>query len=73
VGPEFPRTNLFKVFMFLTWCSNLVEFQNSCDFVVGLALVGKDIVFRFIIEYSSLSDFWPLVNTLTFYMRIFER
>ncbi len=27
---------------------------------VGLALVGKDIVFRFIIEYSS------------FYMRIFE-
>jgi hypothetical protein len=24
---------------------------------VGLALVGKDIVFRFIIEYSSLMDF----------------
>jgi hypothetical protein len=26
---------------------------------VGLALVGKDIVFRFIIEYSSLMDFGP--------------
>jgi hypothetical protein len=26
---------------------------------VGLALVGKDIVLRFIIEYSSLRDFGP--------------
>jgi len=26
---------------------------------VGLALIGKDIVFRFIIEYSSLRDFGP--------------
>jgi hypothetical protein len=26
---------------------------------VGLALVGKDIVFRFIIEYGSLRDFAP--------------
>jgi len=26
---------------------------------IGLALVGKDIVFRFIIEYSSLRDFGP--------------
>jgi hypothetical protein len=29
---------------------------------VGLAYQGKDIVFRFIIEYSSLRDFWPLGN-----------
>ncbi len=30
------------------------------NFIVGLALVGKDIVvFRFIIEYSSLRDFGP--------------
>jgi hypothetical protein len=28
---------------------------------IALALVGKDIVFRFIIEYSSLSDFGPKV------------
>jgi hypothetical protein len=28
---------------------------------IGLALVGKDIVFRFIIEYSSLMDFGPKV------------
>ncbi len=29
--------------------------------VFGLALVGKDIVFRFILEYSSLTDFGPYV------------
>ncbi len=46
---------------------------------------GKDIVFRFIIEYSSLRDFGPWVipfsffgilfcyNLVYFYMRIFER
>jgi hypothetical protein len=28
---------------------------------VGLAYQGKDIVFRFIIEYSSLRDFGPQV------------
>jgi hypothetical protein len=28
-------------------------------FVVGLAYQGKDIVFRFIIEYNSLKDFGP--------------
>jgi hypothetical protein len=28
---------------------------------VGLAYQGKDIVFRFIIEYSSLMDFGPEV------------
>jgi hypothetical protein len=28
-------------------------------FFVGLAYQGKDIVFRFIIEYSSLRDFGP--------------
>jgi hypothetical protein len=58
-GTWIPRTDLFKDFMFLTWCLNLVEFQNSCDFVVGLAYQGKDIVFRFIIEYSSLRYFDP--------------
>jgi hypothetical protein len=44
---------------------------------VGLAVQGKDIVFRFIIEYnSSLRDFYrPLGNNnrSIFYMRIFER
>jgi hypothetical protein len=28
---------------------------------IGLAYQGKDIVFRFIIEYSSLRDFGPCV------------
>jgi hypothetical protein len=58
-------------------------FQNTIVFAswryiihpfVGLAYQGKDIVFRFIIEYSSLRDFWPLGNNrLIFYMKIFER
>ncbi len=30
------------------------------QFFIGLAYQEKDIVFRFIIEYSSLMDFWPL-------------
>jgi hypothetical protein len=30
--------------------------------VFGFALVGKEIVLRFIIEYSSLRDCWPLGN-----------
>jgi hypothetical protein len=29
------------------------------QFFVGLPYQGKDIVFRFIIEYSSLRDFGP--------------
>ncbi len=37
-------------------------FANStAQLFVGLAYQGKDIVFRFIIEYSSLRDFGPLV------------
>jgi hypothetical protein len=31
----------------------------SSPHFVGLAYQGKDIVFRFIIEYSSLRDFGP--------------
>jgi hypothetical protein len=42
--------------------------QTSAYQFVGLAYLGKDIVFRFIIEYSSLMDFGPVY----FYMRIFE-
>ncbi len=32
------------------------------NFFVGLDYQGKDIVFRFIIEYSRLRDFGPLGN-----------
>jgi hypothetical protein len=38
--------------------------QASCTLIVhfvGLAYQGKDIVFRFIIEYSSFKDFGPQV------------
>jgi hypothetical protein len=34
---------------------------------VGLVYQGKDIVFRFIIEYSSLMDFGPYVIGLFLY------
>jgi hypothetical protein len=34
---------------------------------IGFAFVGKDIVFRFIIEYSSLMDFGPYVISLFLY------
>jgi hypothetical protein len=44
--------------------------------IVGLAYHGKDIVFRFIIEYSSLTDFYRSLGNnnrfIYFYMRIFE-
>jgi hypothetical protein len=39
---------------------------------VGLAYQGKDIMFGFIIEYSSLMDFGPYVIGL-FYRRTFAR
>jgi len=35
---------------------------------VGLAYQGKDIVFRFIIEYSSLRDFGPLGNNRSIFI-----
>jgi hypothetical protein len=34
---------------------------------VGLAYQGKDIMFRFIIEYSSLRDFGPQVVVALFW------
>ncbi len=42
--------------VFIMFVSNRKKLQG---FFVGLALVGKDIVFRFIIEYSNLRDFDP--------------
>jgi hypothetical protein len=50
------RKNWAKI-LFLGWgswqCGDIVFFFKF----VGLAYQGKDIVFRFIIEYSSLRDF----------------
>jgi hypothetical protein len=37
------------------------------EIFVGLAYQGKDIVFRFITEYSSLKDFGPYLIGLFFY------
>jgi hypothetical protein len=40
-------------------CQNLVLWEPFDIAFVGLAYQGKDIVFRFIIEYGSLKDFGP--------------
>jgi hypothetical protein len=37
----------------------LLFFKNRHGYFFGFAYQGKDIVFRFIIEYSSLRDFGP--------------
>jgi hypothetical protein len=37
----------------------LIKEENKIMCFFGLAYQGKDIVFRFIIEYSSLRDFGP--------------
>jgi hypothetical protein len=42
------------------WFVCVCVFGYACRFV-GLAYQGKDIMFRFIIEYSSLMDFGPKV------------
>jgi hypothetical protein len=54
--------------------------KNCCQMALSQVLNEdainhtKDIVFRFIIEYSSLRDFGPLGNrSIYFYMRSFER
>ncbi len=44
-------------------------YKQKERFVVGLALVGKNIiVFRFIIEYSKLKGFWPLDNNRSIFI-----
>ncbi len=51
----------YKIFINLNSFHKPSTWHTKLIFVVGLALVGKDIVFRFIIEYSSLRDFGPFV------------
>jgi len=43
------------------------QFSLSRISFIGIAYLGKDIVFRFIKEYSSLSDFGPYVIGLILY------
>jgi hypothetical protein len=40
---------------------------SSSIIFIGLAYQGKDIVFRFITEYSSLRDFGPYIIDLFLY------
>jgi len=43
-------------------CMSWVGLALITTLFVGFAYPGKDVVFRFIIEYSSLMDFGPLGN-----------
>jgi uncharacterized membrane protein YcfT len=47
------------LFFFLWLHFFYIQFLLSFARLVGLAYQGKDIVFRFNIEYSSLRDFGP--------------
>ncbi len=47
---------------FVIWSFTSCTTPPSSSCFVGLAYQGKDIVFRFIIEYSSLMDFGPWVT-----------
>jgi hypothetical protein len=40
---------------------------QQVDFFIGLGYQGKDIVFRFTIEYSSLRDFGAYIIDLFLY------
>jgi len=50
---------------------NPLGVQCFSIYVPCLALVGKDIVLRFIIEYTSLKDFGPLGNNRSILIRGF--
>jgi hypothetical protein len=45
----------------VVWARTLPPFRKAHSSFVGLAYQGKDIVFGFILEYSSLRDFGPSV------------
>jgi hypothetical protein len=53
---EVKNTNKKEILLFTTPLSRQIPAFGG---FIDLALVGKDIVFNFIIEYSSLRDFGP--------------
>jgi hypothetical protein len=61
--PELQR--LFWTYIFL-YCYSFQMYQQV-DFFIALGYQGKDIVFRFTIEYSSLRDFGPYIIDLFLY------
>jgi hypothetical protein len=58
-----------SVFFYTDLLLSVCVFLQSMERFVGLAYKGKDIVFRFIIEYSSLiRDFGPLGNNRSIFI-----
>jgi hypothetical protein len=59
--------NLLPIKSWHMQTSNFGMCRPRLEIFVGFAYQGKDIVFRFIIEYSSLRDFGPYLIGLFFY------
>jgi hypothetical protein len=49
----------FSFVQTILWAFGHISKSSHTYFVFGLAYQGEDIVFKFIIEYSSLRDFGP--------------
>ncbi len=58
-SPFFPSVFVVVDLFHLMSLFVIADLLLTLSFVVGLALIGKDIVLRFIIEYSSFRDFGP--------------
>jgi hypothetical protein len=60
---EFLKNLMCKMKNVITRYTNTISLPTTIPhwLFIGLALAGKDIGFRFIIEYSSLRDFGPKV------------
>jgi len=62
-SPCTPKSNsLFQLFKQFFSTHQFQALHISFHFA-GLVYQGKDIVFKFIIEYSSLMDFAPLIGS----------
>jgi hypothetical protein len=61
--PELQRLFWTYIFLYCYW----FQMYQQVDFFIGLGYQGKDIVFRFTIEDSSLRDFDPYIIDLFLY------
>ncbi len=63
-SPCIPKTNSLSQLFKQMFSTHQFQALHISFLFVGLAYQGKDIVFKFIIKYSSLMDFAPLVGLI---------
>jgi len=63
-SPCTPKTNSLSQFFKQLFFPHEFQDLHVSFLFVGFAYQGKDIVFKFIIKYSSLMDFAPLVGLI---------